>query len=180
MDFLFIIGGVLLILFLALVGFFLILLIIKKSRIKKMYSDVENELNNFAIFNKTTLEPKMKPEYDYIIHSATKKIYIKVIPNISDQEITVNSSVKWQLRRTIDDKSIKYVENIDAMMRRDLPAYEDGLQTKKLYIIYPNAKSLLKYINECEMEFVDPTTDVYGTRIITYNALKENNNIIDL
>ena len=40
MDFLFIIGGVLLILFLALVGFFLILLIIKKSRIKNMYSDV--------------------------------------------------------------------------------------------------------------------------------------------
>ena len=51
---------------------------------------------------------------------------------------------------------------------------------KKLYVIYPNARTLLKYINECEMIFINPNTDVYGTNIITYAELKEKTNLIEV
>ena len=48
----------------------------------------------------------------------------------------------------------------------------------KIFLIYPNARSLLRYINECEMEFVYPQTDVYGARIITYKALNEHHELL--
>jgi hypothetical protein len=46
---------------------------------------------------------------------------------------------------------------------------------KKLYIVYPNARSLLKYINECEMVFIKPNTDIiikkspYAVNLIRLN-----------
>ena len=51
---------------------------------------------------------------------------------------------------------------------------------KKIYIIYPNSRSLLKYVNECEMEFVTPETDIYGTQVITYLALNEDLSLIKI
>ena len=36
----------------------------------------------------------------------------------------------------------------------------------KLVIATPHPKKIVKYINECEIVFVTPYTDVYGTRLI--------------
>ena len=63
-------------------------------------------------------------------------------------------------------------------MRMDVPLKIDDKDTVKLYIIYPNAKTLLIYVNECEMEFVSPKTDVYGTRIVTFVNLLQNGDSI--
>ena len=70
---------------------------------------------------------------------------------------------------------MNFVPNVDKLMRLDL---EDP-KSRKLYIIYPNATSLLKYINECEMVFVRPETDVYGTNVISYAGLKEKPELFD-
>lgn len=36
----------------------------------------------------------------------------------------------------------------------------------KLVIATPSPKKIVKYINECEIVFVTPYTDIYGTRLI--------------
>ena len=117
--------------------------------------------------------------YDYILRTANYDYYIKVVPNFNNDEICVNNSVKWQTRKSYKDEHQRFVRDIDLLMRLDLKPV-DGRKPKKLYIIYPDARSLLKFINECEMEFVHYHTDIYGARIITYNDLKEHINLIEL
>lgn len=165
--------------------------ILKSKQEKKMYMDIESLFKKLVEINKeeysyTKIErPKKKSEaylmpYDYILESKKYRYHIKLIPNLANQEICVNNSVKWQLRRSFNDESLRFVENVEQLMRLDLPHTSNNKANKKLYIIYPNARSLLKYINECEMEFVHPHTDVYGTNIITYIALSEHLDLIKL
>ncbi len=167
-----------------LVIVFLVTLInvIKKKRIRTMFSDIDNILSDIVNLDKENSEYKKieydnkKAErlpYDYILKTKDFCYYIKVVDNNGGHEICVNNSVKWQIRKSFNDESMNFVPEIDELMRMELERVDDRIP-KKLYIIYPNARSLLRYINECEMEFVHPTTDVYGTNIITYNDLKEN------
>lgn len=117
--------------------------------------------------------------YDYTLETNNYIYYIKVVPNFNNDEICVNNSVKWQTRRSYKDEHVRFVSNIDLLMRLDLEN-KNNKKARKLYIIYPNAKSLLKYINECELEFVHYNTDVYGAKIITYLDLKDHINLIEL
>ncbi|MBE6137815.1 MAG: hypothetical protein E7176_05410 [Erysipelotrichaceae bacterium] len=153
---------------------------LKKNSILTMYNDIEGlfediinsnpNLNcKFDRFNTT--------DYDYIFSTPAYDYYIKIVPNMSNQEICVNNAVKWQLRKSFNDQTLRFVEGIDGLMKMEM---DETKAYKKLFIVYPNARSLLKYINECEMVFVSPTTDVYGTNIIPYLAIKENPNLIVL
>lgn len=166
-----------------LITFFICILVFvlsvtKKNSIKKMYLDVEKVLESLIIEDikdQFDLQKLYLKDYDYIFDTPAYRYYIKVVPNSSNQEICVNNSVKWQLRRSFNDETMRFVENIEGLMRMDIEASKPY---KKLYIIYPNARTLLKYINECEMVFIHPTTDVYGANIIPYVALEENPNLI--
>jgi len=155
--------------------------VFKKNRLRKMYNHIEEIFKSYV---KDHYDYKFEVaqkslEYDYLFETTRFKYYIKIVPNFNNQEITVNNSVKWQLRKSFNDESLRFVNGIEPLMRLELPTNEDNKINKKLYIVYPNARSLLKYINECEMEFVHADTDVYGTNIITYVNLKENRDIIE-
>ena len=47
-------------------------------------------------------------------------------------------------------------------------------KNKKIFLIYPNARLLLMYINECEMKFVTPKTNINGSNVITFVDLMAN------
>ncbi|MDE5855960.1 MAG: hypothetical protein K2H06_02835, partial [Anaeroplasmataceae bacterium] len=104
---------------------------------------------------------------------------IKVIYNFSNQEICINNAIKWQLRKLSDQhETMTFVEGIEPLMRLDLNNTEK--KEHKLFIIYPNVTALLKVINECEMVFVYPDTDVYGSQVIPYKKLLEDINLLDI
>lgn len=149
--------------------------IAKKNSIKKMYLDIEKILESLMDSSndeKFKLEKIYSEAFDYIFQTPRYLYYIKVIANMGNQEICVNNAVKWQLRKAFNDESIRFVEHVEGLMRMDIDS--KNKEVKKLYIVYPNARSLLKYINECEMIFIHPDTDVYGTNIIPFVALAEN------
>jgi len=163
-----------------LIAFAVVTNIAKKNAIKKMYNEVEKILEDVIVENqqvKCELEKTFSPQYDYVLKTPNLDYYIKVVPNLSNQEICVNNSVKWQLRKSFNDETMRFVEGIEGLMRMEL---DNSKAYKKLYIVYPNARTLLKYINECEMVFIHPNTDVYGTNIIPYVAIKENLNLIEI
>ncbi|MGM9969343.1 MAG: hypothetical protein ACI35S_02995 [Anaeroplasma sp.] len=160
----------------------------KKKQITKMTHEIEGILNEIVLLDKENTSIKKMDiakkddvlPYDYILETKKYRYYIKIVLNSGNQEICVNNSVKWQLRKSFNDESLRFVPNIEELMRLDIPTAEDKKINKKLFLIYPNARSLLKYINECEMEFVHPNTDVYGSNIITFINLKEHLDIIKL
>lgn len=152
---------------------------IEEYQNKKMFLEVETVLKSLM---KNEEEYKLtichEPTHDYLFETPNYTYYIKVVSNLNNAEICVNNAVKWQLRRSINDDAMRFVEGIEPLMRMELAA--SSKPNKKLYIVYPNARSLLKYINECEMVFVKNNTDVYGTNIITYAELCSNQDAISL
>ncbi|MBQ7642172.1 MAG: hypothetical protein IJS83_06850 [Acholeplasmatales bacterium] len=182
-PFVYIIIGVIAFIFVLLIALIILLNILNRRRIKNMFTNVYNLLNQIVNLDKDNselnrieydLKKNQKPPYDFVLKTEGYIYYIKVVDNHSGYEICVNNSVKWQIRKTFADESMNFVSDIEELMRMELPREDSTRIPKKLYIIYPGARSLLRYINECEMEFIHPTTDVYGTNIITYNDLKEN------
>ena len=121
--------------------------------------------------------PQRRPLYDYILKTKNFTYYIKLIQNNNLNEITVQSSVKWQIRKS--PKHTIYISDIEEFMRLRIPD-ENNKVSKKIALIYPDSKSLLRYINECELEFITPDTDVYGCNVVTYKQLYENLDIIKL
>lgn len=146
--------------------------ITKKRIIKRKKMDIAEVLNDICKNIEGSQYSIIENEcYNYELKTPKAIYYIKIIDNSTNEEICINNSTKWQLRRSFNDSSLRFVPNVDAFMRKELKG-------KKIFIIYPNARSLLKYINECEMIIVRSDTDVYGTNVITYAELKEENTII--
>lgn len=151
------------------------------NRKKKMHQAIEELLNEYVKADPlyAKLEKSNTYEYDYILTTRELKVYIMVIPNFHLGEICINAPTKWQFRKNYADESSHFVPRVDRLMRFDPPS-EVSLRTKRLYIVYPSSKSLLRYINECEMEFVRPETDLNGTSVITYSELLEHRDSIEL
>lgn len=165
-----------------LVGILLIVLIVvltiiykkvNKKVLNAMYENIYNVLKEVQdnIDGDSKIIRANARTHDYYFETLNKKYYIKIVYNPGNHEICVNNALKWQLRKSFNDDRMYFVEGIEPLMRMEISA--SNKETKKLYIVYPNARSLLKYINECEMVFVNPNTDVYGTNIMTFNDFKD-------
>lgn len=159
-----------------------VLAVFQKKRVQKRKNDII-KLFTLACKKKNITDFKMeyvkKSTHDFYFENEKHIYYIKVIYNFSNQEICINNAIKWQLRKLGEVKqNMTFVEDIEPLMRLEL---ENSIKKEhKLFIIYPNVTALLKVINECEMAFVYPDTDVYGAQVIPYKKLIEDTELIEL
>lgn len=156
-----------------------LLTILVKEKAKKRRNDIVNIFKTAALntgVDDYNIEFVKKDAYDLVYEDDKRVIYVKIVYNPANREICVNNAIKWQLRTHGGSEEMSFVEGIEALMRMDVKQKEK--YNKKVYIVYPSARALLKVINECEMVFIYPETDVYGTYILSYNDLKENPELI--
>ncbi|MDE6660473.1 MAG: hypothetical protein K2J93_01450, partial [Anaeroplasmataceae bacterium] len=159
-----------------------VIVLVKKRNVQRRKMDIiklftnackEKNIEDFKI------EYVKKDTHDFYFEDDKSIYYIKVIYNFSNQEICINNAIKWQLRKLNGrNEAIAFVEGIEPLMRLDL--MNTKKKEHKLFIIYPNVTALLKVINECEMVFVYPDTEVYGSQVIPYKKLVENMDLLDL
>lgn len=159
-----------------------IFIIVNKRKIQKRKNDIiklftnackEKGIDDFKI------EYVKKDTHDFYFEDKKNIYYIKVIYNFSNQEICINNAIKWQLRKLSNrNESVSFVEGIEPLMRLDLT--NSKKKEHKLFIVYPNVTALLKVINECEMVFVYPDTDVYGSQVIPYKKLVEDMGLLEI
>ncbi len=136
--------------------------------ITKIFDDIKAQKDNFS-YEKSYING-----CDYILTTSKYKYYVKVIKNFNEDDICINSALKWNFGKALcSNKSKDVKENVD-LIRLDLQKEKNGKKPRKLFIIYPSAKSILMIVNECEYEFVDSSTDVYGNNIVTYENLKKD------
>lgn len=114
--------------------------------------------------------------FDYEMIYNDRTYLIKMIYHPKGYEININSKKYWQVNRGIvsSRKSGEQMKKVYDLINFDLKETKYPKNTVKLYVIYPFSKRLLKVINECEMIFIKPNTDIYGCRIINFNALEED------
>lgn len=139
-----------------------------KHRNKVKDEAVYNLLQNLIDNDDYRLERINIAGFNYRISSKNKSTYICVVDNYNCNEILINSALKWQTKANPTDDSIKFIESIKTPM---LAKINDDKESSKLFIIYPNARQLMRAVNECEYEFIYPETDVFGVSVITYNTL---------
>lgn len=105
--------------------------------------------------------------YNQIIKNNNVTFLVKLIKIPEYAEIQINNKVTWEIKYGAGNtpgKAQPYKK-----MLKDISEFMN-LETKeneiKLVIATPSPKKIVKYINECEIVFVTPYTDVYGTRLI--------------
>ena len=168
-----VLGSSLLILFTA----FLIYLF---YRHQKMYENILNLLANIAkenkIINYKLRRVKRKP-YDIYYETITHIYNIKVLANYKNQELFLKDKTNWQFIDHVEDlkhTEIKIAEFIN------LDSKNQGKKDIiKMILIYPNAKAIISFINQCELNFVYDDKEIYGTKIVTYENLYNRHNIIE-
>ncbi|MCM1514789.1 MAG: hypothetical protein NC090_07355, partial [Anaeroplasma bactoclasticum] len=105
--------------------------------------------------------------YDFCleIHHSTYYIKFLILPSFS--EIQINNKTTWEVKYgagktpgKVQPKKRFLTEIVD-FMKADVAS-----TAQKVVIISPKPKKIVKYINESEIVFVKPTTDVYGARLI--------------
>ncbi|MDE7106254.1 MAG: hypothetical protein K2O22_03725 [Anaeroplasmataceae bacterium] len=159
------------------------IIIIKNRSIQKRKNDILKLFSTACSAKGITdykLEHVKKDTHDFYFESEKNIYYIKVIYNFSNQEICINNAIKWQLRKfgEQNNEAMSFVEGVEPLMRLDLT--NPVKKEHKLFIVYPNVTALLKVINECEMVFIYPNTDVYGSQVIPYKKLVEDMNLLEI
>ncbi len=138
------------------------------SRKNKAKLAILNELN---LYGPTTKEKDKI--YDYLVDTKDFVYCIKVIYNFNNLEISVNNKNYWQLNDKVisSKKSGTKLEGIydlvnDEKLKFDKPH-------KKVYLVYPNSKILVRAVNESELAFIHPNTDCFGVNLIKFTELDD-------
>ncbi len=105
--------------------------------------------------------------YDFYLEIQSSIYYIKflILPPFS--EVQINNRTTWEVKYgagsapgKVQPKKRYLTEMVDFMKADVAPTVQ------KIVILSPKPKKIVKYINESEIVFVKPTTDVYGARLI--------------
>jgi hypothetical protein len=105
--------------------------------------------------------------YDFAFEKDGFVYFVKVIVIPKYAEIVINSKTTWELRYGAGNTPgkiqpiKKYLPGIAPFMN-----YPVDEQTKKIAVLTPDAKKKVKYINENEIVFVEPHTNVYGIQLL--------------
>ncbi len=105
--------------------------------------------------------------YDALIKIKDSSFLIKTLAVPQNAEIVINNRTTWELRYGAGNnpgKAQPYKQYIPAII--PFMNYESDIDHRKVLIVSPKPKKVVKWINECEMIFVDPKTNVYGINII--------------
>lgn len=133
--------------------------------------EIQNYLNKIQELGYNISNEENKP-YDYLISNENTTFIVKLIKIPEYSEIQINNKVTWEVKygagNTVGKAQPykKYLKEIEPFMNLDV----DNSFTK-VVIATPKPKKMVKYINECEIVFVTPKTDVYGVKLISLNDL---------
>lgn len=148
--------------------FIVALVLIIKRPVPKTSNWVNNIQQEFA---KNNLEYKLfksdKSFYDYTLNVNDKTFLIKLLYVPSYSEVQINNVVTWEIKFGAGKTPgkvqpfKKLATGIETFMN-----FKPENKEIKVVIVSPTAKKITKYINECEIVFVDSKTNVYGARVI--------------
>ncbi len=143
--------------------------ILTKKATKNLLHSVDEYLKSYNEEYTLTYLENDTHEIDLKINNHHFAIKVVLVPAYS--EIQINNQSTWEVKYGAGNTPGKvqphkrYLTEVSSFMRRD---FDEDIE--KIVIFSPKPKKIVKYINECEIVFVNAKTDVYGARIFT----KEN------
>ena len=141
----------------------------KKIALKKIKETLEQCLCEVE-------EVKKNKAFDFIAKKNGKTYLVKTVFFFCQDEINVNSKDYWQANHgaVSSRKKGEKVPNVYDLVNYDLKLNGYDGNTIKLYVIYPQATTLMKVINECEMVMIKPNVDCHGAKLTNFTNLKRD------
>lgn len=161
---------IIIIIVVAVIGIGIIISVLLNNESSKT-TEIENYLNKIKELGFNISKEENKP-YDYIIKNDSVTFVAKLIKIPEYSEIQINNRTTWEIKygagNTVGKAQPykKYLKEIEPFMNLDVDN-----SIIKIVIATPKPKKMVKYINECEIVFVTPQTDVYGVKLISLNDL---------
>lgn len=136
----------------------------------KQKDNYETNLRNFLTGKHAnfSLVKSLQHSYDLDLDFNDLHFLIKLVFIPSCADVQVNSKSTWEIKYGAGDNPgkaqpfKKYLgSHIDEFMALKTPD-----NSIKVVVLIPKSRKIVMYINECEIIFVTPFTNVHGTRII--------------
>lgn len=143
------------------------LIIISFIRKRKAQNNIVSTLKQFGKVK------AVRKTYDYIVDTNSFVFLIKVVYNFAEHEISINNKNYWQLNDTVvaSKKSGTKIEGIYDLINND--TFSFNKPHKKVYVVYPSSRVLVKAVNESELTFITPEMDCYGVNVVKFDEIKE-------
>ena len=139
-----------------------------KPSSKALKEEIENILKSNNI-DYEIFEPTNK-SYNLDLLVNNTKYSILVLPIEKHAEITINNFNTWEMRFGGGDKPGK-AQPYKQLIAEIPPFMKLETANKKLVLLRPNAKKIVCWKNECEMIFIEPTTEIYSVNVMNASAL---------
>lgn len=132
---------------------------------------------NSANYNFELIRAKKKV-YDYLLKSEDINVYVKVLMIPKHSQITINAIDTWRLSwstfKTDVGKSYindRYLDEIKSFLGARINIEKKNL---KLIFLYREAESIVRYLNETELDVIDIDKTPYGYKITSFNHFSED------
>lgn len=138
---------------------------------KTFYRNLILELNSKHISYQITNLKNTNLPGDFFLEINRQKYLIKLILVPKYAEIIVNAKTTWELRYGAGNTPgkahpiKKYLPKMNLFMN-----YQND-EFLKVVVFKPDVKKKVRYLNESEMDFLEPKTNVYGVRVLNESEL---------
>lgn len=121
---------------------------------RKFIESIEQRLKVYG-----SLEKAKNPNHGYVLKTPSESHQIMLLYAPSATEVSFNSKRHWQV--------------FQGSKKGMLPTYDFAeLSGKKVLIVYPKPRKMVKYINENEVVFVSMSLDVFGMHVISIDQIE--------
>jgi len=158
---------------LALIYIYIIEPIVRKKKVYQLLLDVQ--------FERFKIEEAKRKQWNYVLHAQNKNIYLKVISVPANSQVSINSKETWMLNyggsknnkgKVYPKKA--YITEVENFLKNDLED-EAGL---KVVMLYKECESIVRYLNESELDTIDIHKSPYGYKVTSYKTFKEDIKVI--
>ena len=157
----------------------IVLVLIKFIRNAVRRKNIEKQLSQYNEFKLIKAHNK---GYDYVLRSEDKDIYIKIAYTMKHSQICINSKETWKLSYSFFKKEYGLSYQSSRYMDELVNFLDNDIQTNRKYLkliyLYKGVESIIRYLNESELDVVDIEKSPYGYKITSYNTFDKDINII--
>lgn len=163
---------VLIISFIFFICIFILADLFGKLKYKKTINEISNkikELTNtedISLYNRNDI---------YHIHFKVNDLtfYLKLVFSTYDHEFIITNTNKW----TVTDNPKQWTRKSKPLFIEDSDSFinlrKDDKDVRKIVLIYPTSKRVIRYLNESDTVIVNPKENHLGIHFVSYINLEE-------
>lgn len=140
-----------------------------KLKKKKIIKSIDEYLNKTNLAYELIVSKDDIFDIDLKINNRRFIIKVVIIPAYS--EVQINNKATWEIKYGAGNTPGKVQPHKRYLTEIIQFQNNEFIDATKVIIFSPKPKKIVKYINECEIVFVNSKTDVYGSRIISERQL---------